>query len=128
MRANRNRDTQPELAVRRASHRLGLRYRVSARPVPALRRTADMVFTRQRIAVFIDGCFWHKCPSHFVAPRTHTEFWLPKIARNVERDAETDALLTELGWHVMRFWEHEDPEAAARSILQATRRPPQASE
>lgn len=122
MRANRNRDTKPELAVRRASHRLGLRYRVSIRPVPELRRTADMVFPRQRVAVFVDGCFWHKCPSHFVEPKTHRDFWLPKLKRNVERDAETDALLGAFGWQVMRYWEHDDPERVAQEISQATGR------
>src|SRR5690242_1595504 len=74
MRANRGRDTAPELAVRRAVHRLGLRYRVSARPIASLRRTADLVFPRQRVAVFVDGCFWHGCPVHHTVAKTNAAF------------------------------------------------------
>ncbi len=97
MQANRGRDTAPELAVRRRLHAMGLRYRVSARPVQNLRRTADIVFTRARIAVFIDGCFWHGCPEHYQAPVRNGDFWLAKRTRNRERDAETDAALTAAG-------------------------------
>lgn len=118
---NRNRDTTPELAVRRAVHRLGLRYRVAARPLPGLRRTADLVFTRQRIAVFVDGCFWHGCPDHFVAPKTNGGYWGPKVAGNVARDRDTDALLEQAGWTVLRFWEHDDPEVVAEAVAVAAR-------
>lgn len=118
MRANRSRDTRPELAVRRAAHALGLRYRVSVRPVASLRRTADLVFTRAKIAVFVDGCFWHGCPEHHTVAVTNADFWAAKVTRNRERDAETTRLLKEAGWTTLRFWEHEDPTAVARAIHQ----------
>src|SRR5919107_2002682 len=115
MRSNRGRDTSPELAVRRAAHALGLRYRVDARPLPEVNRRADLVFTRARVAVFIDGCFWHACPEHGTSPRTNSDYWGPKIARNVERDEETDRLLRDAGWLPLRIWEHEPPgDGAAR--------------
>src|SRR3954471_18689778 len=87
------RDTAPELALRRELHRLGLRYRVDVAPAPSRsRRRADVVFSRQRIAVFVDGCFWHGCEEHGVRPRANAEYWRAKLRRNVERDRETDAL------------------------------------
>src|SRR4051794_5797828 len=116
MRSNRRRDTSPELAVRRAAHALGLRYRVDARPLPALNRRADLVFTKARVAVFVDGCYWHGCPQHGTKARTNADYWASKIARNVQRDAETDRLLTEAGWRCLRFWEHEDPQGVAERI------------
>ena len=106
MQANRSRDTGPELAVRRSLHALGLRYRVAIRPEPGLRRRADIVFTRQRIAVFIDGCFWHGCPEHQVIPKSNPDYWIPKLRRNVERDSESDAALGAAGWAVVHIWEH----------------------
>lgn len=124
MQSNRGRDTTPELAVRRRLHAMGLRYRVSVRPVPNLRRTADIVFTRARIAVFIDGCFWHGCPEHYQAPVRNSDFWLAKRKRNGERDAETDAALSAAGWTPLRFWEHEvraDASLVAVSIAAAIR-------
>lgn len=122
MRANRGRDTGPELAVRRALHARGLRYRVD-HPLPFdRRRRADIAFTRAKVAVFIDGCFWHGCPEHGTTPRTNTAFWAAKIARNRERDEDTTGRLDALGWTVLRFWEHEDagPSAAivARTVAQ----------
>ncbi len=119
MRANRSRDTRPELAVRRAAHALGLRYRVSVRPIPTLRRTADLVFTRARIAVLVDGCFWHGCPEHYTVAVTNADFWAAKVTRNRDRDVQTSGLLREAGWTVLRFWEHEDPAETARAIHQA---------
>jgi len=116
MLANRGRDTGPELAVRRLIHARGLRYRVNARVETDLRRTADLLFTRRRVAVFIDGCYWHGCPIHFQTPKTNTAFWSEKIYRNKCRDAETTALLTERGWTVLRFWSHESPAAVADRI------------
>ncbi|MFS0868062.1 very short patch repair endonuclease [Microbacterium sp. 179-B 1A2 NHS] len=116
MKGNRSRDTEPELAVRRRLHAAGLRYRVDYRPVPTINRRADIVFTRQRVAVFIDGCFWHGCPIHFVASRTNAEYWEPKIARNIERDAQTDELLREHGWTTARFWSHEQPDSVAAAV------------
>lgn len=87
MQSNRGRDTSPEMAVRRRLHALGLRFRVSIRPLPNIRRTADIVFTRRKVAVFIDGCFWHGCPEHYQAPVRNGDFWLQKRERNRERDA-----------------------------------------
>lgn len=116
MLGNRSRDTAPELKVRRAVHAMGLRYRVAYRPEPALRRTADLVFTRARVAVFIDGCYWHGCPEHYIEPASNVDYWRPKIARNRERDEETTAALTAAGWHVLRFWSHEDPAEVAATI------------
>ncbi len=116
MQGNRNRDTRPELAVRSAVHALGLRYRVAARPVRGVRRSADLVFRGRRVAVFVDGCFWHGCPDHFVMPRTNVDYWTTKIGRNRERDAETDALLVAEGWTVIRVWEHEDPRYGAERV------------
>lgn len=118
MQSNRGRDTAPELAIRRRLHAMGLRYRVSVRPVPNLRRTADIVFTRARIAVFVDGCFWHGCPEHYQAPVRNSDFWLTKRKRNRERDAETDAALSAAGWTPLRFWEHEV--RAAPTLVTAT--------
>ena len=113
MQANRSRDTTPELAIRRILHATGLRYRVAARPIPELRRSADLVFRPAKVAVFVDGCFWHGCPVHGSTPRTNADYWIPKLARNIERDRETDRILAEAGWLSLRVWEHEDPEEAA---------------
>lgn len=116
MRANRGRDTGPEMAVRRALHARGLRYRVD-HPLPFdRRRRADIVFTRAKVAVFIDGCFWHGCPEHGTTPRTNTAFWAAKIARNRERDEDTTGRLEALGWTVLRFWEHEDAGRSAAIV------------
>lgn len=115
MRANRRRDTGPELALRSALHRLGYRYRVDAAPLPELRRRADLVFRRQRVAVFVDGCYWHGCPEHYRGPATNPGYWSGKIARNRERDADTDAKLRQAGWSPVRIWEHEAlPDAVER--------------
>lgn len=108
MQANRSRDTRPELALRRLVHASGLRYRGNFAPLPGLRRTADLVFTRQRIAVFIDGCFWHGCLDHKHEIRQNGEYWTEKLRSNVERDADTNWRLKTAGWTVLRFWEHED--------------------
>ncbi|PZE26111.1 very short patch repair endonuclease [Curtobacterium sp. MCBD17_028] len=116
MQGNRSRDTRPELGVRRLLHAAGLRYRVAHRPLPNLRRTADILFTRARVAVFIDGCYWHRCPEHASTPRTRTEFWVEKFDRNVARDAETTAALEASGWLVLRFWEHENPASVANEV------------
>ena len=123
MLANRRRDTSIELAVRRLLHAAGARYRVDFAPDPtSRRRRADIVFTRAKVAVFMDGCFWHGCPEHFVPPRSNTEYWGPKIARNMERDRETTERLEALRWTVMRFWEHEDPLEGAGTILEVLHR------
>lgn len=104
----RSRDTAPEKQLRSAIHRLGLRFRVCTRPIKEVRRTADVVFTRRKIAVFLDGCFWHGCPYHFVPPKTNPEYWATKIDGNVRRDRDTDSKLEAAGWTVLRFWEHQD--------------------
>ncbi|MFC4495936.1 very short patch repair endonuclease [Streptomyces ovatisporus] len=117
MQAIRSRDTKPEWKVRRLVHAQGLRYRVCARPLADLRRTADMVFRPAKVAVFIDGCYWHGCPQHYVAPRTNSNYWSDKVRRNIIRDQDTDSRLAEAGWTVLRFWEHESPDACALQIV-----------
>ncbi|MFD1935166.1 very short patch repair endonuclease [Nonomuraea mangrovi] len=121
MQANKSRDTKPELALRRAVHALGLRYRVSTRPLQEIRRTADLVFTRAKIAVFLDGCFWHGCPEHHTKAATNADYWAEKVTRNRHRDVETDRLLAEAGWSAIRVWEHEDPLEAAVRIAEQVR-------
>jgi DNA mismatch endonuclease, patch repair protein len=110
------------MAVRRAVHALALRYRVDARPLPGLNRRADLVFTRAKVAVFVDGCYWHGCPDHGTQPTTNADYWSSKIGRNVARDHETDRLLIDAGWLPIRIWEHDDPVAAARHVQAAVRR------
>jgi DNA mismatch endonuclease (patch repair protein) len=97
--------TGPELLIRRELHRRGLRFRVNHRLLPG---RPDIAFTRVRLAVFIDGCFWHQCPQHCVMPRNNRDWWRAKLLRNVERDREKDAALARMNWLVMHFWEHED--------------------
>jgi DNA mismatch endonuclease (patch repair protein) len=116
MQGNRSRDTAPELAVRRLVHAMGMRYLVNTRPVAHLRRTADLVFRGPRVAVFIDGCYWHGCPNHFRQPIANADYWRDKIARNRARDAETDELLRREGWTVLRFWSHEPPPTVAQAV------------
>lgn len=116
MQSNRGRDTKPELALRSAVFALGLRYRVSARPINDFRRTADLVFTRAKVAVFLDGCFWHGCPDHHSIAATNAAFWAENVRRNRERDRETDQRLKEAGWVSVRIWEHEEPTEAALKV------------
>lgn len=115
MKANRRRDTRPERAVRSILHASGLRYRVDFAPLGG-RRRADIVFTRAKLAVFIDGCFWHSCPLHATYPKRNSAYWLPKLKRNIERDGETDQQLHSAGWTVLRIWEHESAAEAADRI------------
>jgi DNA mismatch endonuclease (patch repair protein) len=119
MQAQPRRETKCEMAVRKAVHALGLRYRVHQRPEPDLRREADLVFRRDKVAVFVDGCFWHGCPEHHKPPTTHYHWWLVKVEKNHARDEETDRVLTERGWLVVRIWEHEDPAEAAQRVRAA---------
>lgn len=121
MQGNRARDTKAELAIRRLVHAHGLRYRVNARPEPEMRRTADLLFIREHVAVFIDGCYWHGCPEHFTMPATNPDYWSEKIGRNRARDLETTSRLEERGWLVLRFWEHEAPASVAERIAQSVR-------
>ncbi len=124
MQSNRGRDTALELSVRSALHRGGLRFRKHVRPLPTVRCTADVVFPRERVAVFIDGCYWHSCPTHVSYPQTNAEWWRAKLDRTRERDHLNDRLLTEAGWHVVRVWEHEDIDdvvSRVKSVLQRLR-------
>jgi DNA mismatch endonuclease (patch repair protein) len=109
------------MALRSRLHRRGLRFRVHY-SLPELRRKADIAFPRKRIAVFVDGCFWHGCPEHGTWPKQNAEWWREKIEANQRRDAETNRRLAELGWCVIRVWEHERPESAARVIESEIRR------
>ena len=122
MQVQRRRDTSCEMEIRSLLHAAGLRYRVDARPLPQWRRRADLVFQGVHTAVFIDGCFWHGCPDHRDLPKANASWWQAKIARNRERDAETDKRLQAAGWEVLRIWEHEDPAEAAARIAEVVRR------
>lgn len=115
------RDTSPELALRSELHRRGLRFRVDRRPVPGVRTRADLVFPREKVAVYVDGCFWHGCPDHGTMPKANADFWGPKLARNQERDREINAALEKRGWTVVRVWEHEDHAQAADRVEHAVR-------
>lgn len=120
MQAVQRSGTEPELRLRRALHRSGFRYRVNARPLGDINRRADIVFRRKRVAVFVDGCFWHGCPEHGRRRHAVNEwYWPSKIARNIERDEETDRLLVAAGWTVVRVWEHEDTDKAASRVAAA---------
>lgn len=123
MQTQRTRDTKPELAVRKALHAMGLRYRIDRSPLANLRRRADIVFGPAKVAVYIDGCFWHGCPEHG-RPETkaNPEYWSEKMKRNKARDADTDAKLIDAGWTVIRAWEHEDPLVIAEHVANTVRR------
>ncbi len=120
MRRNPRRDTRPELAVRSELHRRGLRFRKDLPlRVPGRVVRPDVVFTRARLAVFVDGCFWHRCPEHGNVPKANGAYWQPKLERNVTRDRAVDAALTADGWRVLRAWEHEPPDDVATRVLVA---------
>ena len=121
MQGNRAEDTRPEVAVRSAVHALGLRFRKHVAPLRGLRCRADLVFTSQRVAVFVDGCFWHGCPEHGVSPTTNSSYWQAKLGGNVDRDRRNDAVLADAGWTVVRVWEHEESQAAALRIASCLR-------
>ncbi|NKS25413.1 DNA mismatch endonuclease Vsr [Rhodococcus hoagii] len=121
MRAQRRRDTAPEVALRRALHRRGARFFVDRAPLRGLRRRADLVFPRRRVAVYVDGCFWHSCPQHATSPKNNAQWWADKLAANVVRDRDTDTRLADAGWTVVRIWEHEDPTEAADRVQAALR-------
>lgn len=109
-------DTTPEMALRRLLFASGLRYRVHERVQGMPRRTVDISFPRARVAVFVDGCFWHGCPDHGMTPKANRDWWSRKLDGNRRRDAETSAHLSALGWVVLRFWSHEEPDAMAESV------------
>ncbi len=116
MRANSRKDTRPEQALRAALQRRGLRFRKHYALAASGRCRADIVFTRARVAVFVDGCFWHRCPEHGTRPRTNNAYWSAKIDRNVARDREQGRLLEQAGWRVVRVWEHEEVSSAADRV------------
>src|SRR5258707_14817102 len=130
-RPNRRADTKPELALRRALHGLGLRYRKDYRLdlADGVRVRPDIVFTARKVAVFVDGCFWHCCPEHGSQPAANTWYWEPKLRRNVDRDRAADTALGQAGWTVIRFWEHESIDVAAgKGVDVISRNPPGISE
>lgn len=115
--AQKRSNTRPELQLRRRLFKAGLRYRVDHRVPDLSRRTIDIAFTGQRVAVFVDGCFWHGCSQHFVPPRSNAEWWATKIDSNRVRDHETTLHLEARGWTVVRLWEHELPDAMCSIVL-----------
>jgi DNA mismatch endonuclease (patch repair protein) len=125
MRANRKMGSRPEVELRSLLHRSGLRFRKNLRVVlPALSVTPDIVFPGRKVAVFIDGCFWHSCPVHATRPRQNRAYWESKLARNLSRDARVNLALQEAGWRVVRLWEHEAPEIAVTAVFAAVRSSP----
>ena len=118
MSRQRTTGTEPELAIRRELHRRGLRFRVNVTGLPG---RPDIVFTRARIAVQVDGCFWHGCPDHAVAPKANAGWWREKLAANRERDSRNDRALSADGWLVVRVWEHEEPLEVADRVEAAWR-------
>ncbi len=121
MRATKRRDTRPEQRLRSLLHRRGLRFRVDhpIRTAAGRKRRTDIAFTRQKLAIFIDGCFWHQCPDHCRVPERNHDYWEAKLRGNAERDRLIDRELRDSGWIVLRFWEHESPERAAKEIEQS---------
>lgn len=121
MQSTRQRDTPGEVALRSALHGLGLRFRIQRSPVQGLRRRADVVFVAARVAVFVDGCFWHGCPEHGTWPKRNGAWWREKIEANQRRDADTDARMADAGWLSVRVWAHEDPSSAAERVARIVR-------
>lgn len=117
-----SRDTAPEVAVRKLLHASGYRYRLNERVPHMSRRTIDIAFTRAKVAVFLDGCFWHGCPEHATQPKSNAEWWRQKLDRNMARDVETTAHLVAEGWAVLRFWEHQSPVQVAEQVAEVVDR------
>ena len=124
MRQAKTRGTKPELMIRRLLHAAGYRYRVQFRASGLARRTVDLAFPCQRVAVFIDGCFWHGCTLHRSIPKSNNRWWSQKLTENHNRDVDTDERLKRLGWRVLRFWEHDDPANAVSMIRSVLKRRP----
>lgn len=123
MKANRRVNTRPEALLRSALHRRGLRFRKDVYlRVGAVRTKADVVFSRHRIAVYLDGCFWHRCPEHGQLPQANRDYWKPKLERNVQRDNEVTKALRAEGWTVIRIWEHEPIDLAVETIYEAVQK------
>lgn len=121
MRNTGQRDTPSEMALRRELHRRGLRYRVDQRVLGVTRGRPDLVFPSEKVAVFVDGCFWHSCPEHATIPKQNRQWWFEKLQRNVERDRRHTEELNSAGWSVLRFWEHEEPSSTADAVEEAVR-------
>lgn len=121
MQSVRQKNTSAEFALRRELHARGLRYRVQVPVLTKPRRVADVAFSGLRVAVFVDGCFWHGCPQHATWPKANADFWRSKILANKERDLDTDRRLREDGWVVVRAWAHEAPSAVASRVVSAVR-------
>jgi DNA mismatch endonuclease (patch repair protein) len=121
MQMTRRRDTAAEIALRRVLHARGLRYRIDREILAGMRRRADVVFVTAKVAVFVDGCFWHSCPRHKTSPKANAAWWAAKLAENRRRDFHTNRRLRGAGWHVERVWEHEVPAAAAARIARVVR-------
>lgn len=120
MQANRRSDTKPEVRLRKALHRLGFRYRKDFRlDVGQIRVRPDIVFTARKVAVFVDGCFWHACPEHGRQPTTNEWYWTPKLRKNIQRDRTVNSALVEAGWQVVRLWEHEELATALATVVKA---------
>lgn len=124
MKGNRKTDTKPEVALRSGLHRSGLRFRKNHSVKVDGGRTirVDVVFPRTKLAVFVDGCFWHRCPQHGTVPKSNTSYWVPKLNRNAERDAVNDAELRSAGWEVLRVWEHESVDRGVERVTTQLRR------
>ncbi|NMC86599.1 MAG: very short patch repair endonuclease [Anaerolineaceae bacterium] len=118
MQAVKSRDTAPEKAIRSLLFKKGFRYRIDCRPIEELNRRADILFKSAKIAIFIDGCFWHGCPIHGSQAKSNAAFWMEKIKHNQERDLDTNMKLAQAGWTVIRIWEHEEPEKAVERIIE----------
>jgi len=124
MRSNRRSDTKPELALRSALHGMGYRYRKDFRlDLPLRRVRPDIAFTARKVAVFVDGCFWHACPDHGSKPKSNEWYWSPKLQKNVERDRAADAALEQAGWTVVRLWEHVPLADAVAQVIEAVGEP-----
>jgi DNA mismatch endonuclease, patch repair protein len=122
MMGNRS-ESAVERALRSELHRRGLRFRKHGSPLPGLRCKADVIFTRQRLAVFVDGCFWHRCPEHRSAPKANAGWWTAKLDANVARDRRNDRILRDAGWTVLRFWTHTPTAEMSEQVVEALRSP-----